>query len=362
MRRWLLSVLAFIVVIAAARAEPVSRPVEYRYGDVTLEGLLVAEPASAGKRPGLLLAGEWAATGSAARQRATAWAKHGYVVFVLDLFGKGASPRDRQDAATRAGLAATDRTAVRARTAAGLAALCRQPQVDAKRIGAIGYGVGGSALLELARSGADLEGVACVHGDLSTPTPGDAKKVEAAVIALVGTEDPHIPIAQVTAFEAEMRGGGVDFQIIRYGGVGHDFTNPAAGRDLKSGRAFDSAADRRATEAIRDFLAEVLPMSAAARTAAPQRPAGVTDKALTVLKYVDEHDEAMPNFEGGRTFLNVERLLPGTDAQGRRIKYREWDVNPHRQGVNRGVERLITGSDGSAYYTDDHYRSFKKIR
>jgi dienelactone hydrolase/guanyl-specific ribonuclease Sa len=362
MRCWLWTVLAVAVVVPSARAEPTSRPIEYRQGDAALEGLLVFESGGAGKRPGLLLAGEWAATGSAARQRAMTWAKHGYVVFVVDLFGKGVAPRDRQDAIGRAELAGSDRAAIRARTAAGLAALCRNSQVDPKRIGAIGFGVGGTALLELARSGADLEGVACVHGDLSTPNPADAKKIEAAVLALIGTEDPHVPISRVSAFEAEMRGGGVDFQVVRYGGVGHDFTNPQAGRDLKSGRAYDSAADRRANEAIRTFFAEVLPVSAGTKAAEAPRPAGVSEKVLAVLKYVDEHGEAMPTYEGGRAFMNAERLLPATDAQGRRIKYREWDVNPHRQGVNRGVERLITGSDGSAYFTDDHYRSYKKIR
>jgi guanyl-specific ribonuclease Sa len=88
----------------------------------------------------------------------------------------------------------------------------------------------------------------------------------------------------------------------------------------------------------------------------------VPEKALTVLKHVDEHGDAPPGYEGGRTFLNIERRLPQTDAQGRRLKYREWDVNPLRPGVNRGAERLITGSDGSAYYTADHYRSFTKVR
>jgi guanyl-specific ribonuclease Sa len=77
---------------------------------------------------------------------------------------------------------------------------------------------------------------------------------------------------------------------------------------------------------------------------------------------VDEHGDALPGYEGGRTFLNIERRLPQADAQGRRVKYREWDVNPLRPGVNRGAERLVTGSDGSAYYTDDHYDSFRKIR
>ena len=70
----------------------------------------------------------------------------------------------------------------------------------------------------------------------------------------------------------------------------------------------------------------------------------------------------MQGYEGGRTFGNFERNLPMSDGQGRRIRYREWDVNPLRPGVNRGPERLVTGSDGSAYFTDDHYRTFKKIR
>ena len=91
-------------------------------------------------------------------------------------------------------------------------------------------------------------------------------------------------------------------------------------------------------------------------------PKGVPEKALKVLKYVDKEGSAPPGYEGGRTFLNVEKLLPQTDAQGRRIKYREWDVNPLKPGVNRGPERLVTGSDGSAYYTGDHYKTFKKIR
>jgi ribonuclease T1 len=91
-------------------------------------------------------------------------------------------------------------------------------------------------------------------------------------------------------------------------------------------------------------------------------PEGVPAKVGVVLEYVDEHHEAMENFEGGRNFGNFERLLPQKDKQGKPIKYQEWDVNPKKRGVNRGVQRLITGSDKSAYYTDDHYKSFKKIR
>jgi ribonuclease T1 len=91
-------------------------------------------------------------------------------------------------------------------------------------------------------------------------------------------------------------------------------------------------------------------------------PKGVPAKVGKVLKYVDEHDKAPEGYEGGRHFGNFEKRLPEKDGKGKAIKYREWDVNPLKKGVNRGPERLVTGSDGSAHYTDDHYKTFKKIR
>lgn len=94
------------------------------------------------------------------------------------------------------------------------------------------------------------------------------------------------------------------------------------------------------------------------KDAKPEIPA----KVLKVLEYIDEHDKARDGYEGGRTFMNFEKLLPQKDKDGKRVRYREWDVNPLKAGVNRGAERLVTGSDGHAYYTSDHYKSFKKIR
>ena len=94
--------------------------------------------------------------------------------------------------------------------------------------------------------------------------------------------------------------------------------------------------------------------------------AGVPEKAVKVLRHVDEHGRAPEGYEGGRDFHNAgangEKGLPKADAGSKVIAYREWDVNPTQRGVNRGAERLVTGSDGSAYYTDDHYRTFTKIR
>jgi guanyl-specific ribonuclease Sa len=91
-------------------------------------------------------------------------------------------------------------------------------------------------------------------------------------------------------------------------------------------------------------------------------PPGVPAKVAEVLRHTDETGEPLPGYEGGRSFGNHEHLLPDRDAEGRPTRYHEWDVNPHERGVNRGPERLVTGSDGSAYYTPDHYRTFIKIR
>ena len=81
-----------------------------------------------------------------------------------------------------------------------------------------------------------------------------------------------------------------------------------------------------------------------------------------MLRHVDEFDEAPRGYQGGRHFGNFENRLPKRDRRGKFIKYREWDVNPRIPGKNRGPERLVTGSDTSAWYTGDHYENFRKIR
>ena len=88
------------------------------------------------------------------------------------------------------------------------------------------------------------------------------------------------------------------------------------------------------------------------------RVGNIPEKALKVLKYVRENGVGMSGYAGGRRFGNFEGLLPKKDASGKRIDYQEWDVNPKVQGKNRGTERLITGSDGKGYFTNDHYGSF----
>ena len=92
---------------------------------------------------------------------------------------------------------------------------------------------------------------------------------------------------------------------------------------------------------------------------------GAEQKVLAVLDVVDRTGQVPAGYRGGGQFMNDGRdggqVLPRTDTRGSPIAYREWDVNPYT-GANRGTERLVTGSDGSAWYTNDHYNSFVRIR
>ncbi|MEZ0543025.1 ribonuclease domain-containing protein [Fibrella arboris] len=87
----------------------------------------------------------------------------------------------------------------------------------------------------------------------------------------------------------------------------------------------------------------------------------IPQKVYDVLTYVRANKRAMDGYVGGRRFGNYENHLPRSDTDGKPIQYQEWDVNPKIQGKNRGTERLITGSDGRAWYTNDHYNSFKEV-
>ena len=87
----------------------------------------------------------------------------------------------------------------------------------------------------------------------------------------------------------------------------------------------------------------------------------IPQKVYEVLKYIKENGVAPDGYVGGRKFGNYEKLLPQKDENGRRINYQEWDVNPKQKGRNRGAERLVTGSDGRAYYTKNHYKSFINV-
>ena len=249
---------AALLLPTQATAELVTRTVEYRQGDAPLEGYLAYEAGGPAKRPGVLIVSDWMGVGKNSKARADQLAHLGYVAFVADIYGKGANPKDAGEAGKLAGRYKGDRPLLRARVRAGLDELRKVGLVDAPRVAAIGYCFGGTTVLELARSGADVAGVVTFHGGLDTPTPADARNIKAHVLVLHGADDPYVPAAQVAAFEDEMRAGGVDWELVKYSGAVHSFTIPDAGSDNAKGAAYNAVADRRSWEAMKAFFAEVL--------------------------------------------------------------------------------------------------------
>jgi dienelactone hydrolase len=251
---WVLILLAPVLSQAAIE----TKTVEYQQGDTRLVGFLAYPQEVKEPRPGVLVVHEWLGLNDYAKQRAEQLAELGYVAFAADIYGDGKVVADRKEAGALSSTYKKDRALLRARVAAGLAALKAQPGVAPGKVVAIGYCFGGTTVLELARSGAEVAGVVSFHGGLDSPAPQDARNIHARVLALHGADDPYVPAEQVAGFEEEMRKGGVDWQLIAYGNAVHGFTNPANGNDNSKGAAYNAAADARSWLAMRQFLDEVV--------------------------------------------------------------------------------------------------------
>jgi dienelactone hydrolase len=180
------------------------------------------------------------------------------VAFAVDIYGKGIRPSDQKAAAAEAGKYKSNRPLLRKRVRAGLDELLKNKLADSKSIAAIGYCFGGTTVIELARSGADIGGVVSFHGALDSPTPSDGKNIKCKVLALHGADDPFVPANDVAAFEDEMRSGNVDWQLVKHGGAVHSFTDWNAGHDHKTGAAYNEKADKRSWEEMKRFFAETL--------------------------------------------------------------------------------------------------------
>jgi dienelactone hydrolase len=290
--------------VSFPRSAVVSRDLPYHDAGLPLAGLLCWDRAQDGPRPGILLIHGGAGLDEHAREQARRYAETGYTVLACDMFGPGvAGNRDRVMACLLALRDDPDLLVRRAR--AGLTALADCPEA-AGRLAAIGFCFGGMAALALARAGtgltdvgrpdgspadaglagagragadlggADLGGAALagadlggaaragavsIHGSLATSRPAKAGTVTARILVCHGASDPHVPLADVTAFAEEMDHAEADWQLVMYGRAVHGFTHrnavPGAPGTM-SGVAYDRLADERSFAAARAFLADVL--------------------------------------------------------------------------------------------------------
>lgn len=246
------------LVSTHAMAEGLGKSVIYKEKDTELEGYLAETPMKKKKVPGFIIVHDWMGLSDDNKQEAEKLADKGAVALAVDIYGKGVRPKSADEAGKTAGIYKKDRALLRERIKAGYNLLLANKKVDPKKIIVLGYCFGGMTALDLARSGADLAGVVTFHGNLDSVDSKEAKNIKGKVLVLHGAIDPYVPAAQVDAFQKEMDEAKVDYQLIKYSGAVHSFTNKHAGTDISKGAAYNATADARSRKMFDSFVSEVL--------------------------------------------------------------------------------------------------------
>lgn len=232
------------------------RLVEYKDGEAVLEGFFCWDEARPGPLPAVVICHAWAGRDAFVEGKARRLAAHGYAAFALDVYGKGRRGATREECSALMSPFVHDRALLARRLEAALGAVRALAEVDGRRVAAMGFCFGGLCVLDLARNGADLRGVASFHG-LLKPRPQPSAAIRAKVLVLHGHDDPMVPVEDVVAFEREMSKAGADWQLHVYGRAMHAFTNPEA-NDPGFGTVYEENADRRSWKTLIGFLEEVL--------------------------------------------------------------------------------------------------------
>jgi dienelactone hydrolase len=200
--------------------------------------------------PLVLLIHDWDGLTDYEIRRAGMLAELGYAVFAADLFGAGVRPTEVKDRRQHTGELYSDRKKMRSLMYGALdTAKSKGARVD--NAVAMGYCFGGAAVLELARSGADLKGFVTFHGGLATPEGQDYGAARGSLLILHGTADANIGMDQFAALAVALEKNGVRHEMITYGGAPHAFTVFESDR-------YREAADRKSWQRFTAFLAETL--------------------------------------------------------------------------------------------------------
>jgi dienelactone hydrolase len=251
--------LLFAALLASspAHATLVDMPLSFKIDSTEFAGVLIHDDAKPANRA-MLLVPNWMGINEANLRKAREIAGQGYTVYVVDMYGKAVRPANSDEAGKASGAVKGDMVAMRNRINTALETLLTQDQVPVKRehTGAIGFCFGGTVVLELARSGAQLPAVVSFHGGLGTEGAASADTLKAKVMVLHGADDPLVPPAEVAAFEAEMRAAKADWQLVSFGNAVHSFTDPGA--NWKGTAEYNPVVARRAFAMMEDFFGETL--------------------------------------------------------------------------------------------------------
>lgn len=252
-RKFTLTVVVLILtaLVYPLHAEVTTRSVTYTHEGTELKGYLAQPKDFEGQRPGVMIVHQWMGLGDYEKMRARQLAELGYVAFAADVYGADTRPETTHQASLAASTFRKNRNLYRRRLNASLDRMRQFESVNPDDVAAIGYCFGGTGVLELARSGADVDAVVSFHGGLANPNPKDAASIEATVQVHHGAEDPHVTQQHVLSFWNEMnKYAHVDWTLNVYSNAPHGFTEP--GTD-----AYNKRADRLSWRAMKKLFETV---------------------------------------------------------------------------------------------------------
>ena len=256
--RILLALSLFLISslsLAAQRADKIS----WTHGSKSFDGYLVWDDASKKARPGLLMVPNWYGITDSAISKAKTIAGKDYVVLLVDMYGSDVRPKNPDEAGKAAGNVYAEPAELRARITTALAQLKaagKKAPVDIHNIGAIGFCFGGAVALDLARSGADIAGVATFHGNLSTKMPATkAGDIKTAVLVMNGGDDKYVPAESIVDFQKEMQVTKADWQFVNFGGAVHCFAEPDETGTVP-GCLYDASSYKRSMKMMHNFFDE----------------------------------------------------------------------------------------------------------
>ena len=233
--------------------------VSYATDSTNLKGYIAYDENSKEKRPGILIVHEWWGHNDYVRERADMLANLGYTAIAVDMYGDGKQAAHPDDAGKFAMSVMTNLPEATARFNAAVDLLKKHESVDANKLGAIGYCFGGSVVLTMANSGADLDAVAAFHSGVALPVMPN-EKLKARVLVCNGAEDPFIPAESITAFKAAMDTIGAKYEYISFPGVKHSYTSKEAnanGEKFQLPLAYDADADQKSWASLQELFMEV---------------------------------------------------------------------------------------------------------
>jgi dienelactone hydrolase len=251
---------ASLLISTSASAKVITRMVDYKHDGTVMKGMIAYDDAIKGKRPGVIVVHEWWGLNSYARSRARQLAKLGYTAFAIDMYGNGKTATHPKDAGAFAGEISKNLPLAKARFEAAMTTLKKDKTVDPDKIAAIGYCFGGGIVLQMARMGEDLKGVASFHGSLASNIPVEKGKIKAEIRVFNGEADPFTTPEQLATFEHNMSAADVNYKVYNYKGAKHSFTNPgstALGKKFNLPLAYNAHADKDSWAKMQAFFKEI---------------------------------------------------------------------------------------------------------